>query len=331
MQARVLILLISCTMEIKYTRKVVIFMNNYQKTGLLLFLALFVCAGTLFAQTNPFTAPPSAMDEVSEGSATGGAAPATYQDRFREVGMAAGPAPQGPGNRGAPPGAMDPAMGPMGPMGVAPRGQATPVPATPTPKQIRVLAGSRVVCAVSGRLLEDTVYKYVPEEEKSNYYDDGTHGDEEAGDGTYTNIEVINDVMSPESHSILQKILTLLGDIEDTEPMDFYRLNVVTTNPLSSLAKETEQEQDRDVKLGEWNDRFLQVFRINENDPTSPFYPLYVPPPPSYPNAPLPDNFKPVVKATPTPEAGGAGRMGPGMGGPMGGGGRGRSMDVGRF
>jgi len=296
---------------------------------ILFFLILSTIFTSVMAQgSNPF-APTSAMDTMNEAPVGGGISTGTYMDRARDVGIVEGQ-PQkreskmGGGDPrfaefammegGGPPGGMRGGRRPSQP-GV----QATPVP---TPKQIRVLTGSRVQCAVSGEILEDIIYRDVPELEKENYYDDATHGDAEAGDGTYTNITVRNDVMSAASHEILQRLLTLMENIEDTEPMDFFRLNVVTSEPLSSISKQIEEEQDRDIKLSEWNDRFVRMFRVNENNPQSEFYPLYIPPSPSYPSVPLPGGFQPIIPATPTPESesgrSGFDVMGEGRGGHMG-------------
>ncbi|MCX7001233.1 MAG: hypothetical protein NT106_13215, partial [Candidatus Sumerlaeota bacterium] len=145
------------------------------------------------AQLNPF-APSSAMDTMNEGSVSGGLSSKTYLDRAREVGIAPGsrpaatPVPRPPGGEvlyidemGAR-ASTRPGMPIMSEQPLAP-GVPTP---SPTPKMIRVLTGSRVECAVYGILLEDIIYKDVPESEKGNYYDDGAHGgDQEAGDGTY--------------------------------------------------------------------------------------------------------------------------------------------------
>ncbi|MBN1901043.1 hypothetical protein JW926_06930 [Candidatus Sumerlaeota bacterium] len=295
------------------------------RTRLIWRLVLAFCVILPFAEcqpSNPF-APTAAMDTMSEGSVTGGMQSTQYIDRMRDVGIA--PSPQRRETKegsyeefGAYDMGFEPDMSRMRGRGSSQQSMATPVP---TPKQIRVLTGSRVQCAVSGEILEDIIYRDVPEWEKDNFYDDGTHGDTEAGDGTYTNITVRNDVMSPSSHLVLQRLLTLMENIEGMEPMDFYRLNVVTSEPLSSLPKQIDEEQDRDMKMSEWNDRFLRMFRVRENDPLSEFYPLYVPPPPAHPNVPLPAGFQPVIKATPTPETGGMmgyGVAGEGAGGHMG-------------
>lgn len=298
-------------------------MNNKKRVFWCVLLTLTIILPIANGQpSNPF-ASPQAMDTMSEGSVTGGVS-TSYIDRARQVGIAPKAQQKAPAQSK---GEFDEmAMMEMG-MTRAPRGSranaqqpmATPIP---TPKQIRVLTGSRVQCAVSGEILEDIVYRDVPEWEKDNYFDDGTHGDAEAGDGTYTNITIRNDVMSPTSHVVLQRLLTLTENIEGMEPMDFYRLNVVTSEPLSTLPKQIDEEQDRDMKMSEWNDRFLRMFRVRENDPQSEFYPLYVPPPPAHPNVPLPSGFQPALKATPTPAMGqmgyGMGIEGEGMGGHMG-------------
>jgi hypothetical protein len=302
-------------------------MNNRKRVFWSLMLTLTIILPIANGQpSNPF-ASSQAMDTMSEGSVTGGMQSTQYIDRARQLGIA--PQPQQQTTRYPVEGKQGPVFDEMAMMEMGmgrTRGGRTPgqpvATPIPTPKQVRVLTGSRVQCAISGEILEDIVYRDVPEWEKDNYYDDGSHGDAEAGDGTYTNITVRNDVMSPASHVVLQRLLTLMENIEGMEPMDFYRLNVVSSEPLSSLPKQIDEEQDRDMKLNEWNDRFLRMFRVRENDPQSEFYPLYVPPPPAHPNVPLPPGFQPVIKATPTPAAGQMGYemgvMGEGTGGHMG-------------
>lgn len=294
-------------------------MNNFPiKTVLLLCALLAFCLFPAFAQMNPFDTG-GAGDTINDMSATGGVS-TSYIDRAREVGIAPRPAPVSrpaaasfdpevmgemppPEAEGGKGGGMRSVAGrPPDMMTGGPMQPGAPTP-SPTPKMIRVLTGARVECAVSGVLLEDIVYKDVPESQKNNYYDDGTHGDQEANDGTYTNITVRKDVMSPESHEVLKKTLTLMENIEQMDPVDFYRLNVATTDPLSSLANLVEEEKNRDLKLADWNNDFLRIFRIDESSANSAFYPLYIPPMPEVPAVTLPEGFKPVVAATPTPAA----------------------------
>ncbi|HPB32358.1 MAG TPA: hypothetical protein PLB62_12955 [Candidatus Sumerlaeota bacterium] len=270
------------------------------KIAALLFAAAVVSAALMvMGQTNPF-APASVMDEMSAAPVNTGTGNVALE-RARDI------------DGGPPPGMMEEEMmlrapsrarrgeGEMEFYGPGPTNMQPTPPPTPTPKMIRVVTGSRVVCAVSGQLLEDTIYRDVPEADKDMFYDDGTHGDEVASDGTYTNITIRDDVMSPDSHKVLVKLLRLLENIEMAEPIDFFRLDVVALDPLTSLPHNINEEEERDLKLTEWNDRFLQGFRTNQNVPESPFFPLYVPSPPSYPSLPLPPGFEPALEATPTP------------------------------
>ena len=157
--------------------------------------------------------------------------------------------------------------------------------------------GQRVRCAVCGTLLEDVRRAQVPEiVAKTQFHDDGTHGDTEAGDGEYTNITEQNDeFLGPECNALKQRLLSLLHYCEDTDSLQFFRLYATTTEPISQITKSRYEEQERDAKLKEWNERFLRMFRKNPDDPTSGFYPLYVPIPPKTPEAPMPPGFNPIL------------------------------------
>jgi hypothetical protein len=131
---------------------------------------------------------------------------------------------------------------------------------------------------------------------KANYYDDGSHGDVEAGDGEYTNIVEINDeYMGPECNALKERLLSLMDYCEDTDSLNFFRIYATTTEPISQITKSRYEEQERDAKLKEWNERFLRMFRKNPDDPSSAFYPLYVPLPPETPKAPMPPGFNPIL------------------------------------
>ena len=59
--------------------------------------------------------------------------------------------------------------------------------------RVKVIAGQRVYCLIfPDKMIDDARFFEVPESQiEGNYYDDGTHGDEIADDGIYTNIEVV--------------------------------------------------------------------------------------------------------------------------------------------
>jgi hypothetical protein len=159
---------------------------------------------------------------------------------------------------------------------------------------IRVVTGQRVRDAVTGMLLEDVRYEEVPEYMVDQFYDDGTHGDEVANDGTYTNVVEIDDVIGPETAELQLKLINLLLGSEEMGPLGFFRLFALTDEPVSQLPKRIMTEEDLDTKLETWANVFLRMFRKNKDDLYSDFYSLYVPSPPPKPQLPIPPGFNPV-------------------------------------
>jgi hypothetical protein len=271
-----------------------------------LFMLWIVPAG---AQLNPF-APPSASEPLTSASPTGGLTASTYTGRARAAAAVANaPAPAVAPPAAAPRGVADRVN--AGPPGEFGKGTGQPAPevavaapapavapaATPAIKFVKVLAGERIKDAVNGTLLEDIHYEYVPETMlKDRFYDDGTHGDQEAGDGLYTNITERSDVLGSASNDIKLQLFSLLRTTEETSPLDFFRLHVTTSEPISSIPSDITQEKLRDERLKEWNRKFLRGYRKNPDEPTSEFYPVYVPQPPRVPvnNPPMPPGFNPV-------------------------------------
>lgn len=249
------------------------------------------------AQPNPFETG-GAEEPLLEASPSGGLSASTYTDRARQAvrgPFEAAPPPMAVKEREAMPPElmMEPEMG-MIPPGMVPQPQQ-PLP-TPTPfvRMIRVVTGRRVKCAVTGQLLEDVRYEEVPETMKDQFYDDGTHGDEVANDGTYTNIEEINDVIGVEAFELEIRLVNLLLAAENFGPLGFFRLFVLTDDPVSLIPKRILTEEDLDTKLESWANIFLRMFRKNKDDIYSEFYSLYVPPPPPKPKFPMPPGFNPV-------------------------------------
>ncbi len=276
----------------------------------LLFVGLFAIlawafASVTLAQINPFE-PVGAGEPLLDASPTGGLDASTYTGRARAVAAPAPAARPGPppridyvdgwaGGAGPPGAGAAPSEAPRQWV-AAPAPGTGPTP-TPTPVMVMVIGGQRVRCAVCGALLEDVRRAQVPEiVAKTQFYDDGTHGDIEAGDGEYTNITERNDeFLGPDCNALKERLLSLLRYCEEADSLQFFRLYATTTEPISQITKSRYEEQERDAKLKEWNERFLRMFRKNPDDPTSGFYPLYVPIPPETPGAPMPPGFNPIL------------------------------------
>jgi uncharacterized membrane protein YgcG len=273
--------------------------------GLLAILA-WACTTIALGQLNPFETG-GAEKPLLESSPTGGIPTSTYMNRARAVAQPQPPAAQprgatatnyieGGAAMGGPPAAAGAGAAQPSQWVAAPAPGQGPTP-TPTPVMVTVIGGNRVRCAVCGALLEDVRKGQVPEiEAKTKYYDDGTHGDVEAGDGEYTNIvEIDHKYIGPECNAVKERLLSLLRYCEDTDSLHFFGLYATTTEPISQITKERYEEQERDAKLKEWEERFLRMFRKNPDDPTSDFYPLYVPLPPEKPTVPIPPGFDPIL------------------------------------
>jgi hypothetical protein len=228
--------------------------------------------------TSPFAPPLDAMDTLSEGSAGPSAGP--YMDRAQSASDAAAAQPQ-PRARVDEYDDYDYGSGP---------GPAQPTTPTPTPIPVtRVLTGERVSDHISRQILSDIRYVYVPKDEvEGNYFDDGTHGDEEADNLLYTNISERDDVIGAETHKILARLLVALTKSEELNPLEFFRLQVLTTETISEIGNWREEEGVRDKWIREWAIRFVREYRINPDDMTSPFLPLYVVPPPPPPSLRVP-------------------------------------------
>ena len=237
-------------------------------------------------------------------------------------------------------------MGPMGPGSMGAGRTETPTP-TPTPKRYPALKGQRIFDAVSYRrngknalILDDVRRIEIGEDELGQFSDDGkTLGDAEANDGVYSQIlpPSTNDYIGGTTNFYLQRIITMLRSTESLDPLDFFGLQALTTDRFSSIPnlRDKLQEQmgkiatfDKDQNMSGWSETFLRVFHVDQNDPNSRFFPLYVPrypEPPSVP--PLPAPWKPYghpdfAQIQMNPMGGGGGSMmGPsGMGAGMGGG-----------
>lgn len=258
-------------------------------------------------------ADPTAMDTLSGGSVGG---PSFAVDRAR--GVAADPFGGGGGDPFATPagdpfatpagdpfggGGGDPFGGGAGAFGADPfgggagfAGQPGGFQAPQIPK-IQAIYGTRVICRVTGEMLDDAVTVPVFDTFRDSYYDDGkTAMDLKANDFTYTNVTLKDDAMSPEAHLVLSRIVQGLRSLEDLPPNEFYSVLVASSDPLAGVPQMLDLERERDDKLGRWAEKFLEEFRIDPSESTKvgwDFYETYMPPPPVPPFKDVPAGFFP--------------------------------------
>lgn len=160
---------------------------------------------------------------------------------------------------------------------------------------IQVIAGERILCNVTGQMLQDARKAKVNPMYKDSYYDDGVRGmDARADDQIYTKVTLVTDKMSPEAQLVKTRYIRALEVAEELPPNEFFNVIAATTEPLSDVPKLIKLEEDRDDKLSVWSSRFLRDFRVNpdqEGDWT--FFETFMPPPPRTPLIPIPADFVP--------------------------------------
>jgi hypothetical protein len=181
--------------------------------------------------------------------------------------------------------------------------------------KVTVITGTRVFDAITGNLIDDAAMKELPETERDNYFDDGTHGDLLAADGIYTSVDTRSDVIDQSNQRVKEQLVMALIAADDLDPLEFYGFNIMSTERTEALPRQsswklvpdsngigyglqmvtTDQplnvpkyghwmtEKDRKVK-DDWSYRFLQEYRLSKDSLTSEFYSLYIPMPPQVPS-----------------------------------------------
>lgn len=266
-------------------------------TVLPLAVAMFAAAGSLCLAQGGFGdtfAAQSGFDTLNQQGGGGVAGGDLALNRARDVAGGGGGDPFGGGGAGDPFGGGGGAGDPFGGGGAgAPGGGGFSLPT------IKAIYGKRVVCHVTGQMLEDARETSASSAFQNQYYDDGkTGGDSTADDLVYTNVTFINDVLSPEAFLVKTRVIRALESAENLAPNEFFNVNVASTDPLSGVPQMLDLETDRDEKLLSWARRFLRDFRTNPDDETTgnwKFYPAFMPPPPRTPDAILPANFWPAT------------------------------------
>jgi hypothetical protein len=183
------------------------------------------------------------------------------------------------------------------------------------PKVFQAIEGRRIYDAVSfrlnpgtARILDDPRRIKVLEDATVNYSDDGrTLGDQEANDGLFSSIETTpstEDQTGGLSHYYASKIMNMLSAAEELDPLQFYGLIAMTKERFSEVSKEREKILDRNAMIykvdeqnkfvgSTWAERFLDLYRLEQGNPESPFFPLYIPRPPAPPAVAPPTGWMP--------------------------------------
>ncbi|MDK2973136.1 MAG: hypothetical protein PWP23_2891 [Candidatus Sumerlaeota bacterium] len=173
------------------------------------------------------------------------------------------------------------------------------------PKVVAIY-GERVICPVTGNIISDAVEVPVFQTYVDQYYDDGANGlDYKANDQIYTNVTLVTDRMDPEAHLVKTRLIQGLRTLERLEPNAFFNIPVSSTDPLAGVPQVIDLEEDRDKKLADWADRFLNEFRVNPEAGTGEwdFFETYMPVPPYPPLEPIPGNFYPPFDSKEAEEA----------------------------
>jgi hypothetical protein len=265
------------------------------------------------------------MNTLNQGAVGGGGAGVEALNRAQ--GVAAGdPSAGAPPDLSAPPAPGQPID-----FGALATGAAGNVPGLDQLlPRITVISGTRVFDAITGELLDDAVERLVPENQKENYFDDGTNGDVEPNDGKYTRVSEDRGYISQSNQRIKEELIQALISANDMNPLQFYGYTLMSTERIDNASRERawklvpnpdgpgnmleevpidrplvvpnyrdkEREKDGRVK-DDWADRFLQDYRRNKDSLTSEFYSIYIPTPPVPPGARPPSGWVPFAATVP--------------------------------
>ncbi|MFB3895773.1 MAG: choice-of-anchor X domain-containing protein [bacterium] len=162
-------------------------------------------------------------------------------------------------------------------------GQEGNTPTTPTPpkeeKKYTVIEGVHEWCVKCGKELRKPKRREVLESQLSGFYDDGTHGDEVAGDGIYSNITEERDRLCDQCWEQLQSYQRLIEHAQQDSPVEFYMVYSATedpqTNPPSPIPTYGYWASRRDGTDGFFSDYTTRIFAPFKDPITKEFYKHY--------------------------------------------------------
>lgn len=143
-------------------------------------------------------------------------------------------------------------------------------------KKYTVIEGVHEWCVKCGKELRKPKRKEVLESELSGYYDDGTHGDEVAGDGIYSNITEERDRLCDQCWEELQSFTRLIERAQQDSPVEFYMVYTATedpqSNPPSPIPTYGYWASRRDNSDGFLSDYTTRIFAPFKDPITKEFY-----------------------------------------------------------
>jgi len=107
-------------------------------------------------------------------------------------------------------------------------------PAPKEEKKYTVLEGVHEWCVKCNKELRTPKKREILESQLSGYFDDGTHGDEVAGDGIYSNVTEERDRLCDQCWAAFQSLQRMIDYAKQDSAIEFYMVNVASENPLSN-------------------------------------------------------------------------------------------------
>jgi hypothetical protein len=163
---------------------------------------------------------------------------------------------------------------------VTPEG-STPATAAPPKeeKKYTVIEGVHEWCVKCGKELRKPKRREVLESQLSGFYDDGTHGDEVAGDGIYSNVTEERDRLDDQCWEQLQSYRRLVEYAQQDSPVEFYMVYSASedpqSNPPSPIPTYGYWASRRDGTEGFFSDFTTRIYAPFKDPITKEFYKHY--------------------------------------------------------
>jgi hypothetical protein len=146
-------------------------------------------------------------------------------------------------------------------------------------KKYTVIEGVHEWCVKCGKELRKPKRKEVLESQLSGFYDDGTHGDEVAGDGIYSNVTEERDRLDDQCWEQLQSYRRLVEHAQQDSPVEFYMVYSATedpqSNPPSLIPTYGYWVSRRDGTEGLFSDYTTRIYAPFKDPITKEFYKHY--------------------------------------------------------